>query len=87
MHGTIIRRRTLQNCRDAVTIECNLFRRGDAGDKARHNTSVASGGSLDAHSKECVMQTSVTENELDLSELDALIREADKSSRRSSPCD
>lgn len=35
------------------------------------------GGSLDAHSKECVMQTSVTENELDLSELDALIREAD----------
>ena len=35
------------------------------------------GSSLNAHSKECVMQTTVTENELDFSELDALIQEAD----------
>ena len=34
------------------------------------------GGSLNAHSKECAMRTSVTENELDLSELDEKEREA-----------
>ena len=35
------------------------------------------GGSPNAHTKDCSMQTSVTENELDFSELDELIREAD----------
>lgn len=34
------------------------------------------GSSLNAHSTECVMQTSVTENDLDLSELDGLLQEA-----------
>ncbi|MCD8236356.1 MAG: hypothetical protein LUD00_06810 [Prevotellaceae bacterium] len=34
------------------------------------------GGSLNAHSKECAMKTSVSENELDLSELDEKEREA-----------
>ena len=34
------------------------------------------GGSLNAHSKECAMRTTVTENELDLSELDEKEREA-----------
>lgn len=34
------------------------------------------GGSLDSHSKECAMRTSVTENELDLSELDEKENEA-----------
>lgn len=34
------------------------------------------GGSLNAHSKECAMRTSVTENNLDLSELDEKEREA-----------
>lgn len=34
------------------------------------------GGSPDGHTKECAMQTSVAENELDLSELDGLLREA-----------
>ena len=34
------------------------------------------GSSLNAHTKECAMQTSVTENNLDLSELDALLNEA-----------
>ena len=34
------------------------------------------GSSLNAHTKECAMQTSVTENSLDLSELDALLSEA-----------
>ena len=34
------------------------------------------GSSLNAHTKECAMQTSVTENDLDLSELDALLNEA-----------
>jgi len=33
------------------------------------------GGSLNAHSKECVMHTTLTENELDLSELDELEQE------------
>ena len=33
------------------------------------------GGSLNAHSKECVMRTTLTENDLDLSELDELERE------------
>ena len=35
------------------------------------------GKSLNAHSKECAMQTTVTENELDLSELDAMLQEAE----------
>ena len=35
------------------------------------------GKSPDAHTKTCAMQTTVTENELDFSELDALIQEAD----------
>ena len=34
------------------------------------------GSSLNTHTKECAMQTSVTENDLDLSELDALLNEA-----------
>lgn len=34
------------------------------------------GGSLNAHSKECAMKTSVSENALDLSELDEMEREA-----------
>ena len=34
------------------------------------------GGSLNAHSKECAMRTSVSENNLDLSELDEKEREA-----------
>ena len=34
------------------------------------------GSSLNAHTKECAMQTSVTENDLDLSELNALLNEA-----------
>lgn len=34
------------------------------------------GSSLNAHTKECAMQTSVTENNLDLSELDAMLSEA-----------
>ena len=34
------------------------------------------GSSLNAHTKECAMQTSVTENNLDLSELDVLLNEA-----------
>lgn len=34
------------------------------------------GSSLNAHTKECAMQTSVSENNLDLSELDALLKEA-----------
>ena len=34
------------------------------------------GSSLNAHTKDCAMQTSVSENDLDLSELDALLDEA-----------
>ena len=34
------------------------------------------GSALNAHTKECAMQTSVTENNLDLSELDAMLSEA-----------
>jgi len=34
------------------------------------------GSTLNAHTKECAMQTSVTENNLDLSELDAMLSEA-----------
>lgn len=66
----------LQGC-ESVTISVTCSDGATLGQGSTQYKCRKCGGSLDAHSKECVMQTSVTENELDLSELDALIREAD----------
>ncbi len=66
----------LQGC-ESVTISVTCSDGATLGQGSTQYKCRKCGSSLDAHSKECVMQTSVTENELDLSELDALVREAD----------
>ena len=66
----------LQGC-ESVTISVTCSDGATPGQGSTQYKCRKCGGSLDAHSKECVMKASVTENELDLSELDALIREAD----------
>jgi len=66
----------LQGC-ESVTISVTCSDGATLGQGSTQYKCRKCGGSLNAHSKECVMQTSVTENELDFSELDALIREAD----------
>ena len=66
----------LQGC-ESVTISVTCSDGATLGQGSTQYKCRKCGSSLDAHSKECVMQTSVTENELDFSELDALIREAD----------
>ena len=66
----------LQGC-ESVTISVTCSDGATLGQGSTQYKCRKCGGSLNAHSKECVMQTSVSENELDFSELDALIREAD----------
>lgn len=66
----------LQGC-ESVTISVTCSDGATLGQGSTQYKCRKCGGSLNAHSKECVMQTSVTKNELDFSELDALIREAD----------
>ena len=66
----------LQGC-ESVTISVTCSDGATLGQGSTQYKCRKCGGSLNAHSKECVMQTSVSENELDYSELDALIREAD----------
>lgn len=66
----------LQGC-ESVTISVTCSDGATLGQGSTQYKCRKCGSSLNAHSKECVMQTSVTENELDFSELDALIREAD----------
>lgn len=66
----------LQGC-ESVTISVTCSDGATLGQGSTQYKCRKCGSSLNAHSKECTMQTSVTENELDFSELDALIREAD----------
>lgn len=65
----------LQGC-ESVTISVTCSDGATLGQGTTQYKCRKCGGSLDAHSKECAMQTSVTENDLDLSELDALLQEA-----------
>lgn len=70
----------LQGC-ESVTISVTCSDGATLGQGTNQYKCRGCGSSLNAHSKECAMQTSVTENELDLSELDALLQEAnDKAS-------
>ena len=66
----------LQGC-ESVTISVTCSDGATLGQGATQYKCRKCGSSLNAHSKECVMQTTVTENELDFSELDAQIQEAD----------
>lgn len=66
----------LQGC-ESVTISVTCSDGATLGQGSTQYKCRKCGSSLNAHSKECVMQTSVTENELDFSELDALVQEAD----------
>ncbi len=66
----------LQGC-ESVTISVTCSDGATLGQGSTQYKCRKCGSSLNAHSKECVMQTTVTENELDFSELDAQIQEAD----------
>ena len=66
----------LQGC-ESVTISVTCSDGATLGQGTTQYKCRTCGSSLNAHSKECAMQTSVTENELDLSELDALVQEAE----------
>ena len=65
----------LQGC-ESVTISVTCSDGATLGQGTTQYKCRKCGSSLNAHSKECAMQTSVTENELDLAELDALLQEA-----------
>lgn len=65
----------LQGC-ESVTISVTCSDGATLGQGTTQYKCRKCGSSVNAHSKECAMQTSVTENELDLSELDALLQEA-----------
>ena len=66
----------LQGC-ESVTISVTCSDGATLGQGTTQYKCRKCGKSLNAHSKECAMQTSVTENELDLSELDGMVQEAD----------
>lgn len=65
----------LQGC-ESVTISVTCSDGATLGQGTTQYKCRKCGSSLNDHSKECALQTSVTENELDLSELDALLQEA-----------
>ena len=66
----------LQGC-ESVTISVTCSDGATLGQGTTQYKCRKCGKSLNAHSKECAMQTTVTENELDLSELDAMLQEAE----------
>ena len=66
----------LQGC-ESVTISVTCSDGATLGQGTTQYKCRKCGSSLNAHSKECAMQTSVTENELDLSELNGVVQEAD----------
>ncbi len=66
----------LQGC-ESVTISVTCSDGATLGQGTTQYKCRKCGKSLNAHSKECAMQTSVTENELDLSELDGMVQEAE----------
>ena len=61
----------MQGC-ESVTISVTCSDGATLGQGTTQYKCRTCGKSLNAHSKECAMQTTVTENELDLSELDAM---------------
>lgn len=67
----------LQGC-ESVTISVTCPDGATLGQGTTQYKCRQCGSSLNAHSKECAMQTTVAENELDLSELDGLVQEAEK---------
>lgn len=67
----------LQGC-ESVTISVTCSDGATLGQGTMQYKCRQCGSSLNAHSKECAMQTTVAENELDLSELDGLVQEAEK---------
>ena len=67
----------LQGC-ESVTISVTCSDGATLGQGTTQYKCHQCGSSLNAHSKECAMQTTVAENELDLSELDGLVQEAEK---------
>ena len=66
----------LQGC-ESVTISVTCSDGATLGQGTTQYKCRTCGKSLNAHSKECAMQTTVTENELDLSELDTMLQEAE----------
>ena len=66
----------LQGC-ESVTISVTCSDGATLGQGTTQYKCRKCGKTLNNHSKECAMQTSVTENELDLSELEAMLQEAD----------
>ena len=66
----------LQGC-ESVTISVTCSDGATLGQGSTQYKCRKCGSSLDAHSKECAMQTTVTDNELDTSELDGMIQEAE----------
>lgn len=66
----------LQGC-ESVTISVTCSDRATLGQGTTQYKCRKCGSSLNAHSKECAMQTTVTDNELDTSELDGLLQEAE----------
>ncbi len=66
----------LKGC-EAVTISVTCSDGATLGQGTTQYKCRECGGTLDAHSKECAMKTSVSGEDLDLSELDALKSEAD----------
>ena len=66
----------MQGC-ESVTISVTCSDGATLGQGTTQYKCRSCGGSLGAHTKRCAMQTSVSENNLDLSELDAQQREAD----------
>ncbi len=66
----------LQGC-ESVTISVTCSDGATLGQGTTQYKCRKCGSSLNAHSKECAMQTTVSDNELDTSELDALLQEAD----------
>ena len=66
----------LQGC-ESVTISVTCSDGATLGQGSTQYKCRKCGSSLNAHSKECAMQTTVSENDLDLSELDALLQEAE----------
>ena len=66
----------LQGC-ESVTISVTCSDGATLGQGTTQYKCRKCGSSLNAHSKECAMQTTITENELDTSELDGLLQEAE----------
>ena len=66
----------LQGC-ESVTISVTCSDGATLGQGSTQYKCRKCGSSLDAHSKECAMQTTVTDNELDTSELDGMIQDAE----------